>query len=96
MSGSSHDQGGFFPVFADNKMAIANDKCTSIKFSLCCSFQVICVRAHKWLIGKKTVMNVWTITHQLYLISSSITEIDISDSRAVIQYAQNLYATCSF
>ena len=33
MPGSSHDEGGlgFFPVFADHKSAIANDRHTSIK-----------------------------------------------------------------
>ena len=29
--GSSHNKRGFFPVFADSKLAIANDRCTCIK-----------------------------------------------------------------
>ena len=31
MAGSSHDKGGFFLEFADCKLAIANDRCMSIK-----------------------------------------------------------------
>ena len=29
--GSSHNNGGFFPVFVDSKPTISSDRCTSIK-----------------------------------------------------------------
>ena len=29
--GLGHDKGGFFPVFADSKPTISNDRCTSIR-----------------------------------------------------------------
>ena len=36
------------------------------------------------------------ITHQLYLACTSNPKIDISDSRAVVQYVEHPYTTCSF
>ena len=31
MDNSNHNKGGFFPVFADSKPTISNDRCTSIE-----------------------------------------------------------------
>ena len=51
-----------------------------------CSFQLMHVRRHKWLIRKKLRWVFGTITHQSYFASSSNTEVDISDSKTVIWY----------
>ena len=39
-----------------------------------CSFQVMCVNMHKWLIRKRLQCMFGAITHQLYLICSSYTK----------------------
>ena len=40
--GSSHDTGGFFPVFANSKQALTNDRCMSIK-----AFTMLKLPCHK-------------------------------------------------
>ena len=45
---------------------------------------------HKWLIRKRLRCVFGTITHESFLACSSTQEIDICDSRAVIQYVECL------
>ena len=61
-----------------------------------CSFQVMCVSTHKWLIGKNCNKR---LEPELFKHISHLAlpqKIDISNCRAVIQYVPCSYTSCSF